>query len=466
MGDFSRRNAFRDQRNSICLQVAKRIDVSSLFGNILRNNPCLDSFNLWLMTIFTALHIFLACLCAKVAVETCLNRLNAAFAKAGSASPPECLREVIDEGTWTRSVEYTLAKSWIGLWEDLFDAAVLAGSVAWFLPLAYGAWAGVGPWREALAVTAVLLLLQLPGLPFDWYRQFRLEERFGFNKSTLGLWVADKLKGILLGFVLLYLLLGMLLWIHAGLSESFPGTWWLWGFAAFFLFQLLMFVLWPMLILPLFNKLEPLEEGSLRERLMGLGERAGFRAKAIEVIDGSKRSGHSNAFFTGFGRFRRIVLYDTLIEQLAPEELEAVLAHEIGHYKCGHVPKRLALSALFGFAGFWLLDHLTQANWFYTQLGFGDVAEAEPLGPVLLVLSVASSVFTFWFAPLGNLLSRRHEYEADAFARKAMGGPDSLVGALRKLHAENLANPTPHPLFATVYHSHPTLPEREATLTA
>ena len=414
----------------------------------------------------TALLVILSCLCLRTLAESFLNRLNSGHVAKLRGSVPEGLGGISDEKSWERTVDYTLAKSRLGLLEDWYGALITAVAVVWFLPLTYVAWVSgsdAGPWREIVAVVGILLLLQLPELPFDWFRQFRLEERFGFNKSSLGLWVTDKLKGAVLGFVIMYALVGLLLWIYQKLSHDFPTTWWLWGFGAFFLFQLLLFAFWPMFILPLFNKLEPLEEGELKKRLMALADKSGFRAKTIEVMDGSKRSGHSNAFFTGFGSFRRIVLYDTLIEQMEPEELEAVLAHEIGHYKRGHVPKRLALSALLGLTGFWLIAYLTQASWFYVDL-FSSTDLQGRLGPVFLVLSVVSGVFTFWLAPLGSLLSRKHEYEADSFARDAMGGSGSLISALRKLHVENLSNPLPHPLFAAVYLSHPTLPEREAAL--
>ena len=234
----------------------------------------------------------------------------------------------------------------------------------------------------------------------------------------------------------------------------------MWGFALLFSFQLLMMILYPKLIVPLFNKLTPLPAGDLRDRLMALGERTGFRASTIEVIDGSKRSGHSNAYFTGFGRFRRIVLFDTLVTQLTPQELEAVLAHEIGHYRCGHIPRLLALSAGMMFAGFAAIAWLAGSSWFNPAFGFPPAQ----LAPSFLLFGLLSGSVTFWFSPLGNLLSRRHEYEADAFAREAMGGPASLVSALRKLAQKNLTNLTPHPWFSGFHYSHPTLVEREAAL--
>jgi STE24 endopeptidase len=221
-----------------------------------------------------------------------------------------------------------------------------------------------------------------------------------------------------------------------------------------------MLVLYPRLILPLFNKLEPMPLGALRDRLLALGERTGFRATAIEVIDGSKRSAHSNAFFTGFGRFRRIVLFDTLVSQMEAVELEAVLAHEIGHYRRGHVPKRLALSAAMLLAGFAVVAFLARSPWFNQAFGF----PAGDLAPTFLLFGLLGGLATFWLTPLSNLLSRRHEYQADAFARDAMGGPAPLVSALRTLNRKNLGNLTPHPWFSAFFYSHPTLVERERAL--
>jgi len=213
-------------------------------------------------------------------------------------------------------------------------------------------------------------------------------------------------------------------------------------------------------ILPLFNRLDPLPEGALRSRLLALADRTGFRAAAIEVIDGSKRSAHSNAFFTGFGRFRRIVLYDTLVAQLESAQLEAVLAHEIGHYRCGHIPKQLALSAVLLAASFAVIAGLARAPWFNPAFGYppGSLASS------FLLFGLLSGPVTYWFAPLGKVLSRRYEFEADAFARRVVGEAAPLVGALRRLSEKNLSNLTPHPWFSAFYYSHPTLFEREQAL--
>jgi STE24 endopeptidase len=266
-------------------------------------------------------------------------------------------------------------------------------------------------------------------------------------------------KGFLLGFGIGYPLLALLIYLVASAGD----LWWLWGFTVFFLFQLVMVVAYPMFIMPLFNKMEPMEAGELKDRLFALAERTGFKAQTILVIDGSKRSGHSNAFFAGFGRFRRIVLYDTLIEQMSHEELEAVLAHEIGHYKMGHIPKMITLSGVMTFCMFALLGWLERGTWLAETFHFSEAVAGEFV-PVLLLFMLLSGLLTFWLSPFSSLWSRKHEYEADAFARDAMDSSEPLIRALRKLHKENLSNLTPHPTYSRFYYSHPTLLERERSL--
>jgi STE24 endopeptidase len=335
-------------------------------------------------------------------------------------------------------------------------ALLFSGALPWLWVKLNGLAPGAA-WSGALFLVVTMILLGLPGLPLAWWAQFRLEARFGFNKSTPGLWVTDQIKSTLLGLAIGF----PLAWGLLALVGRVGTWWWVWGFALLFGFQLLMMVLYPKLILPLFNKLTPLPEGDLRARLLALGERTGFHAQTIEVIDGSKRSGHSNAYFTGFGRFRRIVLFDTLIAQLTPEELEAVLAHEIGHYRRGHIPKMIALSAAMLFGGFAIVAWLARSLWFNAAFGFPP----EELAPSFLLFGLLSGLVTFWFSPLMNVLSRKHEYEADAFASEAVNGPAAMVGALRKLAQKNLSNLTPHRWFSAFYYSHPTLVEREAALT-
>ena len=399
----------------------------------------------------------------RLTVELVLSALNRAEVRRHATEAPPAAAAIMDSATYAKSVAYTLAKSSFGLVTGVFDALVLAlvifGGV---LPWIYGrvtAWGGPGAvWTQVLFILITGMLLAVPSLPFDWWEQFGLEQKFGFNQGTPALWVTDKLKGMALTLVIGF----PLLWALFSLVQGVGPTWWIWGFALLFGFQLLMMVLYPKLILPLFNKLTPLPEGDLRTRLLVLGDRTGFRASTIEVMDGSKRSGHSNAFFTGFGRFRRIVLFDTLMAQLTPEELEAVLAHEIGHYKCGHIPKFLALTALMQFGAFAVIAWLARAPWFNAAFGL----PAGVLAPTFLLFGLLGGLVTFWFAPAGNWLSRRNEYEADAFAKNAVGSNGPMIGALRKLSQKNLSNLTPHPLYSAVYYSHPTLVERERALTA
>ncbi|HYC72250.1 MAG TPA: M48 family metallopeptidase [Opitutaceae bacterium] len=389
-----------------------------------------------------------------------LEALNRAETRRHAGRLPAAFAGIMDAGTFAKAADYTLARSRFASFAALYEAAVLVGVLfSGLLPWLWARFDALAPgaaWAGALFLVAAGLLLSLPGLPLEWWAQFRLEQRFGFNQSTLGLWVTDQLKGWLLG-VLIGLPLG---WALLALVSRAGPAWWVWGFGLLFGFQLLMIVLYPKLILPLFNKLTPLPENELRARLLALADRTGFHARTIEVIDGSKRSAHSNAFFTGFGRFRRIVLFDTLMAQLTPEELEAVLAHEIGHYRRGHIPQRLVTAGALQLGGFAALAWLLPAPWFNGTFGF----PAGALAPAFLLFGLLGGLVTFWFSPVGNRISRKHEYEADAFARDALGSPEPLRSALRKLAQKNLSNLTPHPLYSAVHYSHPTLVERERAL--
>ena len=411
----------------------------------------------------TILIAFIALLILKYATSTLLDLLNLGYVKRQAEAVPQGFSDFIDMPTYQKSIEYTVAKTRFGLVSNLYDSIILAVVVlSGLLPWLYASLSaifGFGIWGQALVLFLIAVILGLPGMPFEWWSTFRIEERFGFNKSTQKLWIVDKVKGFVLGFGIGYPLLALLIF----LVTSAGDLWWVWGFTVFFLFQLVMVVAYPMFIMPLFNKMEPMAAGELRNRLFALAERTGFKAQTILVIDGSKRSGHSNAFFAGFGRFRRIVLYDTLIEQMSHEELEAVLAHEIGHYKMGHIPKMILLSGITTFAMFALLGWLAGGTWLAEAFHFSSAA-AEYFVPVLLLFMLLSGLLTFWLSPFSSLWSRKHEYEADAFARDAMDSSEPLIRALRKLHRENLSNLTPHPIYSRFYYSHPTLLERESSL--
>jgi STE24 endopeptidase len=405
--------------------------------------------------------IVAALMVLRLVADLVLAALNRSEVRRHSGAMPAAIASIMDQPTYAKSVSYTLEKSRFGSLTAVFDTLVLAlvlfGGILPWLFAKVAAWGGPGTtWAHALFILIAGILLAVPSLPFEWWETFRLEQKYGFNKSTPGLWIADKLKGTALALVIGF----PLLWALLTLVKRVGDVWWLWGFGLVFGFQLLMLVLYPKLILPLFNKLTPLPAGELRDRLLALGDRTGFKAQTIEVIDGSKRSGHSNAYFTGFGRFRRIVLFDTLIAQLSPEELEAVLAHEIGHYRRGHVPRMIAMSAVSLLVAFAAIAWLARSPWFNTAFGFPP----DELAPSFLLFGLLSGLVTFWFSPLTHLLMRRYEYQADAFARDAMGGPQAMIGALRKLAQKNLTNLTPHPLFSGFFYSHPTIVERERAL--
>ena len=395
------------------------------------------------------------------ATEVGLEWLNRRHVEARANDMPEAVKGIVDQPTYARTVDYTLAKGRFRRFELTYSTILLLLVLfSGVLPAAFGAFSRTftsSVWAMAGFLFLVGVVLSVTGLPLDWHAQFRLEQRFGFNTSTQKTWWLDRLKGLVLSFVLGYPLLALFLFL-----VNWAGSWWwLWAWGALLLFQLLVTLLAPVVILPLFNKFTPLPENSLRERLFRLAERTHFRAASIQVMDGSRRSRHSNAFFTGLGGFRKIVLFDTLIQQLTEPELEAVLAHEIGHYKKRHIPKMLAFSAVGSLLGFYFLAVLARQAWFYRMFGF----EPGNTAPAFLLFALLAGLVTFWFSPLAYIWSRRYEYQADRFAADAMGEPLPLINALRKLNEKNLSNLTPHPLYSGFYYSHPTLLEREAALT-
>lgn len=397
---------------------------------------------------------------ARWLAELWLARLNRRHVLANAGQMPAVFKDTMDEPTYAKSVQYTLARNRFSRFADAYAAVillfvlfsgVLPQTFAWFVQHL-----GQSVWAMAAFLFVTGVAVSLPGWPVDWFEQFRLEARFGFNTTTLKIWWLDRIKGLLLALALGYPLLVLIL----KCVEWAGAHWWLWAWGALMGFQLLMLVLAPVLILPLFNKFTPLPEGSLRDRLVKLAQRTNFRTQNIQVMDGSKRSRHSNAFFTGFGRFRKIVLFDTLVAQLSEPELEAVLAHEIGHYKKKHIPKLLAWSAVSSLIGFYIVAWLGPQYAFNRAFGFWPLN----IAPALLLFGLLAGTVTFWFSPLAHWWSRRHEYEADAYAVQVMNESASLTGALRKLSEKNLSNLTPHPVYSAFYYSHPTLLERERAL--
>jgi STE24 endopeptidase len=410
--------------------------------------------------------IALVLILARAIAELWLSRLNQRHVHSHTHEVPTAFRQMIDKATYRRSVDYTLAKSRFGEVVTLFDAVLLIGLLfSGALPWAFEKFMasfGTSVWALSSFLFITGIALNIISLPFAWYAQFKLEERFGFNTTTVKTWIVDRIKGfllmVLLGFPLLAVVLKLIEWTGS--------NWWIWAALLVIAFQLLLMLIAPAVIMPLFNRFTPLPDGSLRERLFALARRTDFPTRSVEVMDGSKRSRHSNAFFTGLGRFRKIVLFDTLVGQLAESELESVLAHEIGHYKKYHVVKLLGASIFGMFVGFAALAWLARQERFYHAFGFEYHAgfAAANIVPAMLLFALLAGTISFWFSPLVHRWSRRFEYEADAFARATMGEGQPLIQALRKLTEKNLSNLTPHPLYSAFYYSHPTLLEREQAL--
>jgi STE24 endopeptidase len=410
--------------------------------------------------------IALVLILARVVTELWLSGLNQRHVRERANEVPPPFREIIDAPMYRRSIDYTLAKSRVVDIVNVFDAVVLIAVLfSGLLPWTFGRFSvSLGASTPAMAGFLFLtgIALNIPGLPFAWYAQFKIEERFGFNTTSMKTWITDHIKGLLLaallGYPSLLLVLKLIEW---------TGTdWWLWAAAVIIVFQLLLLLIAPAIIMPLFNKFTPLPEGELRQRLFALAQRTHFPTRSIEVMDGSKRSRHSNAFFTGLGRFRKIVLVDTLIAQLTEAELESVLAHEIGHYKKRHVTKMLGFYVASIIMGFASIAWVARQQWLYHAFGFEHEVgfAASNVIPAMLLFALLAGTISFWFSPLLHVWSRRFEYDADAFARVAMGERQSLIQALRKLSKNNLSNLTPHPLYSSFYYSHPTLLEREQAL--
>ncbi|PYJ48092.1 MAG: peptidase M48 [Verrucomicrobia bacterium] len=410
--------------------------------------------------------IALLLLFARASTELWLSRLNQSYVRAHANEVPPAFRGIIDAATYHRSIDYTLTKSRFADITGVFDAVLLIAMLfSGVLPWAFGGFTasfGTSVWAMAGFLFVTGIALSLLALPFAWYAQFKLEERFGFNTTAKKTWILDRLKGFLLAVLLGYPLLALVL----KLIEWTGTNWWLWAAGVVIAFQLLLMLLAPAIIMPLFNKFTPLPEGTLRERLFALAQRTDFPTRSIELMDGSKRSRHSNAFFTGFGRFRKIVLFDTLIAQLTEPELESVLAHEIGHYKKRHVLKLLGFSIVGLFVTFAAIAWLARQQWFYRAFGFENQGgfTAANLVPAMLLFALLAGTISFWVSPFIHIWSRRFEYQADAFARATMGEAHSLSQALHKLSEKNLSNLTPHPLYSAFYYSHPTLLERQRAL--
>jgi STE24 endopeptidase len=374
------------------------------------------------------------------------------------AVPPEFAARVSVE-EHRKAADYTIAKVRFGRVELVLSLLLL---LVWTLGGALDAidrfWTGLALpaiVTGVVVIASVAFVSALVGLPAALYRTFVIEERFGFNRSNAATFWMDRLKGILVITLIGLPLLLVVLWF----MEAAGRLWWLYAWGAVSLFSITANWAYPKFIAPLFNKFEPLEEGEVSDRLQALLERTGFNSDGIYVMDGSRRSSHGNAYFTGLGKTKRIVFFDTLLKQLTPAQIEAVLAHELGHFKRRHILKGMVLSLAMSFAGFALLAWLMQQGWFYTGLG-----ASEPSGHMALQLFVlVAPVFTFFIGPLMAWYSRRHEFEADAFAA-GQSSAESLASALVNLYRKNASTLTPDPLYSAFYDSHPPASIRIARL--
>ncbi|NIO07140.1 MAG: M48 family metalloprotease [Deltaproteobacteria bacterium] len=410
--------------------------------------------------------LFLIFFLLELIVELALNEANITYVRRhwSARMIPDIFMNRVPSKEYEKSVAYTLARSRFQRWAEIYGAAVtllvLLGGV---LPLIDGVARNLGtllpPGSQAVGILfclGITLVASILGLPTELYSTFVLEQRFGFNKTTFQLYLVDKLKGLVIGLIIGIPFLYGVLW----LMKRSGSYWWLWAFFFIFGFQVLILLVYPTIIAPLFNKFEPLEKGELRERITTLAEQVGLKTSGIFTMDGSKRSGHSNAYFTGIGKAKRIVLFDTLLKQLTGEQLLAVLAHEMGHYKMKHIRRMLLLQGVFLLIGLYLLSWLIDFPPLFRAFGL-----VQPSNYAALVLfAFMAGPFTFYLNPLLNSISRKHEYEADRFAAETSNQAKAMEEALIELTVQNLSNMTPHPWYSAYHYSHPTTSERVQAL--
>ena len=400
---------------------------------------------------------FSAAILASLLVKFWLATRQMRHLAAHRAVVPAEFAGIVTLEAHQKAADYALAKGRLGIVEEALGSALL---IAWTL-LGGLSWLNgtvrdlvlprLGPMAYQLALVGAFVLVgALIDLPLSLYRTFVLEQRFGFNKMTVGLWARDALLGAVLAVAIGGPFLALVLW----LMQAAGWAWWLWVWAAWLAFQLAMMVVVPLWIAPLFNKFEPFTDEALIARINGLMARSGFSARGFFVMDGSKRSGHSNAYFTGLGRGKRVVFYDTLVARLTHAEMEAVLAHELGHFKRRHLFKTVAAMSVVGLGALALLGWLATQWSFFVGLGVTPNLNAPENALVLLLFLLAVPPFAYFVGPLFSRMSRKAEYEADAYARETSSASD-LVRALLKLHDDNASTVTSDPLYVGFYYSHP-----------
>ncbi len=403
--------------------------------------------------------IFLVALVLSILIQLWLDRRQMRHVRQHRDAVPEAFRDRISLAAHQKAADYTLARTRLGIVELFIGAALLlgwtlGGGLQWLDTF----WRGqaLSPLLTGVAVLfSVMLISSLLELPVSIYRTFVVEQRFGFNRTTPKLFITDLIKQVLLTLIIGAPLAWLVLW----LMEDASPLWWLYVWGVWMGFSLFMLWAWPAFIAPLFNKFSPLEDEALRQRIEDLLTRCGFKSNGVFVMDGSKRSSHGNAYFSGLGTNKRIVFFDTLLKSLSPPEVEAVLAHELGHFKRKHIQKRIVTMALFSLLGLWLLDWLMKLPEFYTGLGVSEPSTYM----ALLLFMMAAPLFSLYFQPLMAYFSRKHEFEADDYAAQ-QSNADDLIKALVKLYEENANTLTPDPLYSAVHDSHPPAPVRIAHL--
>jgi len=404
---------------------------------------------------------FIATLALTTLARLWLARRHLAHIARHRAAVPDAFREQIQLADHQKAADYTSAKTRFSMLGILFDAALLliftvGGGIQLIADICQG-WFSQPLVQGIATLVTVLVLSSLLETPFSLYRTFRIEARFGFNKMTVKLYLIDALKGMLIGAILGLPLLFGVLWLMGRMGEY----WWLYVWGVWVVFNLLILFIYPSFIAPLFNKFSPLQDQAMKTRIEALLARCGFTSSGLFVMDGSKRSAHGNAYFTGFGKTKRIVFFDTLLERLSISEVEAVLAHELGHFKHHHVMKRIAATFTMSLGCLWLLGQLMQTSWFYQGLGVSTPSTAL----ALLLFFMVMPVFGFFISPIMSAYSRKHEFEADAYAARQTAAND-LVRALVKMYQDNAATLTPDPLYSKFYDSHPPAAVRIANLQA
>ncbi len=398
--------------------------------------------------------LFAAFLLATLAVKLWLTSRHIRHVALHRDTVPAQFAQKIPLAAHQKAADYTIAKSKLKIVLLTVNAVAglgftLLGGLQW-LSAHLVAIAGNGMVYQLALVAAVTVISSVIDLPIDYYKQFTLEEKFCFNKMTPGLFFTDLVKHTLVGAAI-----GLpLLWVTLVLMEKAGSLWWLYAWLIWCGFQIFMLGFYQNLIAPLFNKFSPLEDESLRTRIEGLMQRVGFASKGLFVMDGSRRSAHGNAYFSGFGSAKRIVFFDTLLSRLQPNEIEAVLAHELGHFKLNHVIKRIVMMFVLSLGFLALLGWLKNQAWFYTGLGVTPLMDGANDAMALILFMFALPVFTFLFSPLLSIMSRSNEFEADAFAAKHSNAQD-LIAALVKLYEDNASTLTPDPLHSAFYDSHP-----------